>query len=300
MYPILSLQQLPLDPDLSRRLARHLAYYHLALPIAQDEDHITVAMAHPENGTVVQVLAAVLESTVIPVRSDPREIKAALDQLWADHGDHPSASLIFWGESDAISNAHRYATALGLTLEDRHADRLETVIAQPAKLIAIAQQTPPIEAIVRSKVSILALGCESKTVPQRILQVLRGHIPDRQVLDRVAPIAHAYDAEVTLLAIASPPRLEGRQLSSDFVQLLASDHPRSAQIREYGQLLASMQIRGRRKIKQGPLDTLIVDEIHQGGYDLIAIAAEAYGDFVAQILGRVTAKADFLIIKPSE
>lgn len=301
MYPILSLQQLPIDADLSRRLARHLAYYHLAVPIAQDEDHITIAMAYPENTTVVQVLAAVLESTVIPVRSDPREIKALLDHLWTDHSDQDPATLIFWGDPAAIPAARRYADALRLTLEDRRADPLDTVISQPVKWIAIAQPTPPIEAIVRSKASILSLGRESNSPPKQILQVLRGHIPDRQVLDRVAPIAHAYHAEVTLLAIATPSRLEGGQLSSDFVQLLASDHPRSVQIREYGQLLASMQIHGRRKLKQGPLDALIVSEIREGDYDLIAIAAEAYGDFVAQILGQVaTSKADFLIVKPSQ
>jgi hypothetical protein len=55
MYPLLALADISIDPELARRLPRRLAYYHLALPIAQDEDDITLAMAYPENRRVVDV-----------------------------------------------------------------------------------------------------------------------------------------------------------------------------------------------------------------------------------------------------
>ena len=57
-------------------------------------------------------------------------------------------------------------------------------------------------------------------------------------------------------------------------------------------------------IDMGPLEAQIADEVAGGDYDLIAIAAEAHGDFVQQVLQEIedrTLHADrpILVIKPS-
>src|SRR5829696_4660784 len=82
MYPFLSLADVHLDSDIAQRLPRRLAYYHLALPIAQDADGITVAMAHPEYPKVIFVLEAALGARVIPVRSFAETIRQRLDDVW--------------------------------------------------------------------------------------------------------------------------------------------------------------------------------------------------------------------------
>jgi hypothetical protein len=61
---------------------------------------------------------------------------------------------------------------------------------------------------------------------------------------------------------------------------------------------------GFLKLRQGVLETQIADEIAGSEYDLIAIAAEARGDFVRQVLQEIEARtlhADrpILVIKPA-
>jgi hypothetical protein len=63
-------------------------------------------------------------------------------------------------------------------------------------------------------------------------------------------------------------------------------------------------VRGYLKLRQGSPDRQIADEVAEGVYDLIAIAAEAHGDFVQQVLAEVEHRAlhvgrPVLIVKPT-
>jgi hypothetical protein len=68
---------------------------------------------------------------------------------------------------------------------------------------------------------------------------------------------------------------------------------------EYGRTLASMNLTGKLKIKQGTLEDVIVNEVTGNHYDLVAIAAEAYGDYVYRILQHLgDNQSAVLVVKP--
>ncbi len=74
---------------------------------------------------------------------------------------------------------------------------------------------------------------------------------------------------------------------------------RQAHIAECRRTLSDMGIAGRLKIRQQTLLSAIRDELAERPYDLVAIAAEAYGDFAQQV-GEIVRShtAAFLVIKP--
>ncbi len=74
---------------------------------------------------------------------------------------------------------------------------------------------------------------------------------------------------------------------------------RQAHIAECRRSLSDMGIAGRLKIRQQTLLSAIQAELSERPYDLVAIAAEAYGDFVHQVGEIVHLHTPaFLVIKP--
>jgi hypothetical protein len=302
MYPSLALSQITLNPELAQRLPRRLAYYHLAVPIAEDEEAITVAMVHPDNLLAVQVLEAILKSPVIPVRCSSEEITAVLDDLWKEHGEISTPVGLYWTDTPAdqvyidrwralLSSAAAlpFVSIEGEVIEVARQTSCQLIIAscsEPQKLITMLSQSP----------SSLFLVRGSAQPPKRILQILRGHIPDRNVLDWVIPVAHYAKAEVTVLAAVAPSvTRHGQALSSDVSGLLTTGDAAT-----YGHILASVGIEGCLKIRQGSLAEVILEELQTQAYDIVAIAIEAYGDFVYRLLQQLSNNTSaFLLVKPS-
>jgi len=65
------LQGMCVNPEVARRLPFELACRYQALPVAEDDGHLTVAMAHPDDMEARQAILAALPLTN-PRRSDPR------------------------------------------------------------------------------------------------------------------------------------------------------------------------------------------------------------------------------------
>lgn len=308
MYPLLSLSQITLNSQLARRLPRRLAYYHLALPIAYDEDYIAVAMAHPDNQTVVKVLEAVLGAAITPVRSDAEEIKRSLDYVWQEDNEAAISSVLFWTDKpECEANLRCYAVEIAAALslncgEEAQPESMAALLqraqeVRPALIVCCVADSQLLAQLVNRSTASILLVREAQNLPKNILHVLRGHTPDRRVLDWVIPIAHHDDAPVTLLTAASSSYGQGSPLLSDFANLLFPNH--STHLTEYGQVLASVNINGRLKIRQGILEDAIVNELSERSYDMVAIAVEAYGDFVYRVLQRLNGNpCAFLIIKP--
>lgn len=311
MFPMLPLSQVQPDLELARRLPQRLAYYHLALPIAQDEMHITVAMAFPDKG-MVMMLETVLGMSVMPVRSDPKEIRALLDVIWQDKAETRIAKVLAWSDlaqqqQKVREYALHIAPAWGLQCDETAIDTiaLDDLLRaaekiNPALIVAAVSDIEQLQELLRrSSAPVLVLRGEVQT-PDRILHILRGHTSDRHVLDRVIPLAHHFSASVTLLTAAASAVADyrhGNLLSSDFAHLLLQNHP--VLLTEYGQVLASANIKGNLKIRQGLLESVIADEFKYHPYDLIAIAAKAYGDFVYRVMQNLSGiSTAFLIVKP--
>ena len=181
MIPFLSLETLDLDSQLARQLSRRLAYYHLALPIAQDADGITLAMAHPEDRQVVEVLATALNAPVIPVQSTAATIRQRLDEVW--QRPHPGGVLEIccWGRSMATLDAASIYVEAVVTACGRLA-RIERQLAQScdcapdsADLIVIADDPLPVD-LFHTPTSLLVLRqpLRNPALPHALLHILRG------------------------------------------------------------------------------------------------------------------------------
>lgn len=308
MYPFLSLADVHLDSDLARRLPRRLAYYHLALPIAQDADGITVAMAHPEYPKVILVLEAALGARIIPVRSFAETIRQQLDDIWQREAQALPADsfdglrVVHWARSEvALQQSEPYVRHFLGALERETQTRTSITSEYGASLapdliIAAVGDAAPPDGLFHSPASLLVLQ-NASALPRRILHVLRGHIPDYRVLDWLVPLSRKRAAQVTLLigvdgASRKPP-------VSDLSTILLTQDGRNRHISECRQRLSEAQVAGSLKLRQGELLTAVRDELAERPYDLVAIAAEAYGDFAQQVgeLVRVSVPA-FLVIKP--
>ncbi len=303
MFPFLSLEEIDLDSQLARQLSKRLAYYHLALPIAQDADGITLAMAHPENRQVVEVLETALNAPVIPVQSTAETIRQRLDEVWQSPQPGGVLQICCWGRSAASLDAalvyvEALVAACGRTAQiERQLAPSCDCAPGTADLIVIADEPLPVN-LFRTPASLLILHqpVRSPALPHSLLHILRGHAPDHRVLDWLIPLAGQNCAEVTLLM--SMDEGEKRPLVSDLALILTAQDKRHEQLCDCRERLNAAGIGGRLKLRQGVALNGIADELCEQHYDLVAVAAEAYGDFVNRVWelarGRTSA---FLVIK---
>lgn|GEM_PF-6405941 len=307
MYPFLSLADVRLDSDLAQRLPRRLAYYHLALPIAQDADGITVAMAHPEYPKVILVLETALGARVIPVRSFAETIRERLDDIWQREPlAHPMDTfdglrVAHWAQSAGLLQHSEdylwhFLDAMGRETQLETSVTNEFSASSGADLIVAAVGNAPPNSLFHMQASLLVIQ-DTAVLPHTILHVLRGHIPDYRVFDWLIPLARQNAADVTLLmgvdGYSKKPPI------SDLSSILLTQDRRNTHIAECRRRLSGADIAGRLKLRQGELLAAIRDELAERPYDLVAIAAEAYGDFAQQVSELVQESVPaFLVIKP--
>jgi type IV pilus assembly protein PilB len=68
-------------PEVARLLPHEVARQYRAVPVAQEDGHLTVAMAEPHRPDLVESLAAMLGQPIFPVLSTAEEIEIALARL---------------------------------------------------------------------------------------------------------------------------------------------------------------------------------------------------------------------------
>lgn len=298
MYPYVSLREISIDPELARRLPRRLAYYHLAIPIAKDDDYLTVALAFSDNKAIIPLLKQALNSPVTIVRADEAEIKDALDQIWQqpeplDHQAAPTRHIIGWGETDAmnawvetfmreVSQGLRAASTLLPQAPDNPRAALLQTNAVDADLIVTTQSSTKgfsqIKPLLTPEFpSVLILRASPPPI-RKMLCIMRGHSPDRSVLRWAVALAKYYDATVQLLA--GVPETALGQGMAQYASLLNKDTPGGAHLFACRQTLHAARVKGRVHIRQGALEMSIAEEVGEGSYDLIIMAVEAYGEFV--------------------
>lgn len=306
MYPFLSLGDVDLDVVLAQRLPRRLAYYHLALPIAQDAEGITVAMAHPENPKVINVLEGALGAQVIPVRSFAETIREQLDHVWQNERPPDSVDsstgfrVTHWANSpDARTRSVGYVNEFLAALEQDAQVVTSTageIAANSDLIIAVTDSVVPPPALYRTRASLLIVR-DLTVFPRSFVHILRGHIPDYRVLEWLIPLARCGAGEVTLFM--SVDGETSKPVVSDLSHILLAQDRRKMHLDECRRFLNEAGIMGRLKIRQGEPLVAIRDELNDQHYDLVAIAAEAYGDFAQQV-GEIvrTTPAAFLVVKP--
>jgi nucleotide-binding universal stress UspA family protein len=308
-YPYLSLSRIPIDPALARTLPRRLAYYYLALPLAHDDDQLTLVMAHPENQAATTVLQAVLGERIVPVQGSGEEIKATLNRLWSGETDPAAPRVLCWGTSpdrsaQAVAEVVAQAFSAQTTCLDASQSSLETALTvaregQYSLTVIDAPQSELLARVLRQSSTPVLLVCGALLKLRRILLVLRGHSPDESVLDWVIPLAQVGQAAVTLLTVV-PVGLQRRApLSQGLAGFLSPDSEPGKHVMDCARRLTEAGIRGQLKLRQGEAEHEIAGEVAQGNYDLVTIAAEAHGDFVQRVLSQIGGLVQpVLVIKP--
>ena len=317
--PFVSLKHIDIDPELVRQLPRKLAYYHLALPLAMDNEQITVAVAHLGNPLTLQMLSRVLGAEIVPVHAPATEIKTVLDKVWRGIKP-PQANILTWGTTDEHSRlagqtAARTQTVFKAGVQELHGADIDPILLLTQQddymLTVVSAPTPePLFPFVRhAGTSVLLLVGEVKPEQsmtfKRVLLSLRGHSPDLSALDMVIPLAKHQHADMTVLAVTGAPDADQTPLNRfnhSLAALLDPEQEPAQHLAECTERLVNAGISGYLKLCQGdPIDQ-IVSEYSNGQYDLLVITSEAYGDFVQQVITRLQGQvqtASVLVIRPT-
>jgi len=311
----LSLRDFALDKALCRRLPRGLATYYLALPVAIEDNTISVVMAHPDDRRALGVLRSVLHASIAPIYGSAEEIRSALDAVWRDEETRDSQLVLCLGSAagSGTKMAGILAESLSaqVTFLDANLNNIETAltVAREGKYNLTALEVADGQSIARlardSSTSLLLVQ-GNHTPMKKILLVLRGHSPDDSALNWLIPLGQTVEASITLLAVMPsilPAYAHGAEKLQGLAMLLSNDNEAGDHVLDCVRRVRDAGLEGFLKLRQGILEAEIADEVAGGDYDLIAIAAEAHGEFVQQVLLELESRKlhegrPILVLKP--
>jgi nucleotide-binding universal stress UspA family protein len=296
----LQIDGIPLDTILAKKLPPRLAFSYHMLPLALENNRVTVAMADPENKFAVEAVGSALGATPYIVKSDQSWIDKLLFDLWPNYQDNDLHLLIcsiterpliaFREYSKYICNLimipdgnidtlHGIEKVCINTLEESIDDidlliLEETTKPGPRKS---SLQIPKVQKVIKKYKPSVLLVREPQWPLEKILIVLGCENRDHVALDWIVKLAIPCHAEVTMLAVIPPvPRMyQGLPgMSVEIPQILTG---KSALGKHLECLVGRLEVHGVDvilKILEGDSKWVICQEVIEGDYDLIAVAAE--------------------------
>jgi nucleotide-binding universal stress UspA family protein len=316
----LALDHLAADPKLARRLSPDLAWRFHALPIAEDEGRVTIAMANPDDAVARDAMRSALGPALYIVKADPVAIDALLTDVWVQAETQPPDVHLCSYPQPISDSACSYAQALGNLLGTR-ASRFNTSaemdvwfekggstggnliifdrVDHPGLrrwLSGPAARTPARQSGTHGSAALVAL--RPRWPLRNMLLVLWGEESGDAALDWVVRLAQPSGSTVTILTVVPPvPAMYGRRAGMDtnLPTLLASATLLGQQLRCAAQRLVDCEIEGILRLRQGLPDRQICREMIQGDADLVAIPTRPRqwwrrwlrGDVVDPLLSRV-------------
>jgi hypothetical protein len=278
------------DGELLKRVDRRVAGYYLAVPIAGEDNCVTVATAYPDNAAALRVLERLLHAAVVPVSSAETDVRQVIARIYPETAVAARAILAWCDDPVWLPAVTTAAEVFGQALaHDVHtldcATPLTEVIDTASRgdyalLVVHAADEATMKRIVRqSAVSLLLVRGEFAPI-NHILVALRGFGSDHKTLESVRPFLARELAGATVLPLA-------RSAGSSLSDLLAVDTPIRRHLREFLNELERYDVNVDVRFSQGDPLTQIVGEVRDGRHDLLVIAAEAEGAFVGQALSRI-------------
>lgn len=293
----LELNKLETIPRVARLLPFELASRLHALPVAEDGQGITVAMANPYDKKAREAISAVLGPSVCFVRANDKAINRLLVKFWKKEDEH-SLELLLWlpTNSSAIQiityakhlasllgahisqleippNGSDSSLALSFEIEHKNADivflgelnrsLIEKFVEEPAK-----------KTYTNQFLSSLLVVREPRWPIKGILLVLRNDASDETALYWTLSLARPTRAEVTILPITLPTPIIN---DWDFCiwcsidTFLTSDTEWGKNLRLAAQQLVSSEISGTIRLRQEPPVWQIRLELLENEYDLVII-----------------------------
>jgi hypothetical protein len=293
------------DSELLRRVDRRVASYYLAVPLAGEDNRVTVATAYPDNAAALGVLERLLQAAVVPVSSSEAELQRAITRIYPEIAPGEGAIMV-WTDDPAwevatitTANAFGRVAARPVVILDSSTTLYE-VLARATydfSLLAIhVSDEASLERLVRhSPVSLLLVRGEYAPI-DRVLVALRGYGSDHETLDRVFPIVAREGAGATVLPLSRPGSARLNDLFDD-------RSPARRHLETFLSDLDRNQARVDVRLSQGDPATQIVNELAGSCYTLLVMAAEGQGAFVWQVLSRIEREGAWpsrpvLVVKP--
>lgn len=299
----LSLDTLTPNRELARSLPEDVARRYHALPIAQDNGHVTVVMANPSDQTAREAVEAELltvtaedagggASSVYVVQGDLAAIDAWLAQLWSIGEDRPELQVwlrepIHGDKKHAVTFAENVAGILGVPLSRFNplTDGLPQAIRVSTNTLAILpcgdirlrhQLLQPGEG------PAVLIGCQTRWPLRKLLVIVRGDEVDDMALVWAARLARPSGAALTALMVALPaPAGHHKSDEEGIAALLTATNATGRKMKRAAQRLAALRLDGTLHLRQGLPENVIREELATEDYDL-AIAGIAVRGWEAQ------------------
>lgn len=294
-----------LPPDLACR-------YH-ALPVAEDGERITVAMADPGDKDAREAIMAVLGPSACFVRADAQVIDSLLAKFW-EKASSPTSELLLWASTRAFADEiEAYAEDLA-TLLGAHLSRFETPKTGNEAYRVLASE------VKRTKADIVILGSNEQATLNRLLEVrpeytladrlstsllvvrqpcwpiinvllvLRNEGKEETAVDWTVRFAQPSCADVTVLPLTLPaPAMcdQDPRLSYSIDTLLTSDSKLGKKLRFVAQRLVDSEINGTLRLREEPPIWQIRFELLEKDYDLIVIDCKPRNRLCRWMLGEL-------------
>jgi nucleotide-binding universal stress UspA family protein len=314
----LILDHLEPDPVVARRLSPGLAFRHRALPVAERDHGVTVAMADPSDAVGRAAVAVALGTEPCVVQSDAAAIDVQLSQIWPQVDRSPSSLLAYVPTGPHAEAVRLYAEYVG----DLLGACLDYVLDQ-CPLPALIETASDYELVIcgepdQSFVDRLLRGALGRRaldrLPtsllfvrhphwslRRLLLVVQGEASDDDATDWALRLAASSGASVTVLAVVPPvpamyhglPRLE-----SGLAELLTAGTALGRQMRRVAKQLVDANIEGKLRLREGEPVWEVRREAAEGGHDMVAVAATRQGGLRRLLLGDLAISLLPLIDRP--
>jgi len=105
-YPYIRLDRIPTDPVVMKLLPEEVAYRYHALPVAINDDQITVVMASPGDSEAINAVQSVIDAPICLLEADPKEIDQRINDLWLKKSES-ELNLIDWSVTSDVDQAHQ-------------------------------------------------------------------------------------------------------------------------------------------------------------------------------------------------
>lgn len=292
LTPELDLNAVTIDVSLAQQVPYALSRYYLALPLGRDSDSVSVAMAYPENVKARQVLSRLLHARVVPVFSPANLLLPLLERIYCPENEKGGTILAWCGESEWETAVLTAASHLSETLHvsaDVYSSvdldlnevfRLTTT--GHYELVVMPAPAPPMLSIVlnRAATSLFFIRGEEQPAIRQILVVMRGFASDEQALDWLTPFACQQQAAITLMPLVNGSGCHWQPYHPQ-------DSPAGQHLERCLQRLRDEGAAVNLKYRFGNAIEQVVNEVRGDAYDLLVLAAEAEGSFVAEVITAV-------------
>jgi nucleotide-binding universal stress UspA family protein len=296
----LEINRLETNPKLAGLLPRELAFHYHALPVAEDGERITVAMAEPNDKAAREAIMGVLGSSACVVRADAQIIDGILAEFWKK-ASNPSLELLYCVPTRAFADqVEAYASNLA-DLLGAHISQFETsktgheayraLTAEiehiKADIVVLGEfeqsflkeliEGPPENKLADQLPTLLLVVRQPRWPLKNILLIIRNDGIDETALDWAVWLARPSGAAVTILPLTIPVPTKYDQdprLSFSIDTLLTSDSKLGKKLRSVAQRLVNSEIKGTLRLRQESPTWQIRFELLENDYDLVVIDCE--------------------------